>query len=75
MTRKRVDIRTLPGCLRWVIVLAVIAGVSFAAWLTGRESPPDPLTDWIMDNLYLLGAVMLLLIALRLYLAWKDRHN
>jgi hypothetical protein len=73
--RIEIDIRTLPGCWQWVIVLAVIVCVSLIAWLVGRDNPPTNTINWIMNNFPLLGFAALLLIGFGVFQTWRKREK
>jgi hypothetical protein len=57
--RKKVDLRTLPTWLQYLISLTTIAIVVAVAWLAGRN---NPLPEWI--SLYLVPALGWLFIGL-----------
>lgn len=62
MSRRRVDLRTLPVWLQYLIALTVAAMVMAAAWLVGRD---EPVPYWIKNYLVpALGWIYLLLLAI-----------
>ncbi|MDT5062506.1 MAG: hypothetical protein QOH63_2965 [Acidobacteriota bacterium] len=48
MTKNKIDLRTLPRWLQYVIALTVVAIVTIAAWLVGRNRP---IAYWITHYL------------------------
>lgn len=54
MTKKK-DLRTLPGWLQYIIVLATVAIVALIAWYFGRDTPTSPWLAWFTQNLTLWG--------------------
>jgi hypothetical protein len=52
MERERIDLRRLPVWLQYLIALTVVAVVSIAAWLVGRNRPiPNWITHYLIPIL------------------------
>ncbi|OUL31317.1 hypothetical protein BV372_20360 [Nostoc sp. T09] len=59
-TRKKVDLKTLPVFLQYVIALLVSTIVFALAWYVGKDKPiPDWIQNYIMPNLGWIGIVLL----------------
>ena len=61
MSRKKVDLRTLPAWLYYIVALVVTVAIMIVAWIVGRDRP---IPDWIENYLIpSLGWVFLLFLA------------
>jgi hypothetical protein len=52
LSRKRVNLKTLPAWLQYLIALAVIAAVAAAAWIVGKDKAiPSWITNYLIPIL------------------------
>jgi len=75
MPRIRVNLRTLPTWLQYLIALTVIAIVVIAAWLVSHGTP-TPASNWIVHTLApILGWLFIILVVLNIIMLLVNRRK
>jgi hypothetical protein len=75
MSRKKVNLRTLPTWLQYLIALTVTAIVVVIAWLVSRGTP-TPATTWVEHTLApILGWLFIILVVFLIILRLTKRRK